>query len=61
MIYTHKKTGNKYRILDIVHVKVNGVWKEAVLYEPRPEYGAEKQAKAKRYARLKEDFEENFD
>jgi hypothetical protein len=61
MIYTHKKTGNKYRILDIVQVKVNGVWKEAVLYEPRPEYGAEKQVKAKWYVRLKEEFEARFE
>jgi hypothetical protein len=56
-----QKTGKKYRVLDIIDIKVNDEWKEAVLYEPSPDYGAEKRGKPKKFARLKEDFWEKFE
>jgi hypothetical protein len=33
MLYTHKKTGNRYHLLETVRLKFAGMWVEAVLYQ----------------------------
>ena len=33
MLYTHKKTGNRYHLLETLKLKFAGKWVEAVLYQ----------------------------
>jgi len=33
MLYTHKKTGNRYHLLETIKLKFAGKWVEAVLYQ----------------------------